>query len=78
MIHQICYPFSAKVWQYQGKGGWHFVSLPEELSIEIRNFAKSQEAGWGRLSVKARLNEFEWETAIWFDTKLNTYLLKNH
>lgn len=75
MISRIKYEFITKVWVYQGKGGWHFVSLPQELSKEIRDNLKSEEEGWGRLKVKAKIGNTEWDTAIWFDTKMDTYIL---
>lgn len=71
----IQYEFSAAIWQYAGPGGWHFVSLPQVLAKEIRDTLKSEEEGWGRLKAVAAIGNSEWKTAIWFDTKLNTYLL---
>lgn len=74
-IKGIKYEFIAKPWQYTGPGAWHFVSLPNELAKEIRNALKSEEEGWGRLTATAKIGNSEWKTAIWFDTKVNTYLL---
>ncbi len=71
----IIYEFTAKTWKYQGHGAWHFVSLPAELTTEIREIRKWQEEGWGRLKILAKTGGSEWETAIWFDTKHETYLL---
>jgi hypothetical protein len=71
----IKYEFASKLWQYQGKGAWHFVTLPRELSNEIRENLKWQEEGWGRLKVMAKIGGSEWRTAIWFDTKCSDYLL---
>ena len=69
------FKFLAKLWQVSSKGGWFFVSLPKEVSEEIRaNFKKFQE-GWGRLKVKAEVENEQWETAIWYDRKAITYLL---
>ncbi len=67
--------FTAKIWQYNGPNGWYFVSLPQDLSKEIREACKDEEQGWGRLPAKAEIGQTTWETAIWFDTKQNTYLL---
>ncbi|GAA4768921.1 MULTISPECIES: DUF1905 domain-containing protein [Flavobacterium] len=75
MSNLIKYDFSAKIWQYNGPNGWHFVSLPQEISKEIRENLKWQEEGWGRLKATAKIGSVEWKTAIWFDTKQNTYLL---
>lgn len=71
----IIYEFKAKPWQYAGKGGWYFISFPSDLAQEIRENLKWQEQGWGRMKATAKIGNSEWETAIWFDTKLNTYLL---
>jgi hypothetical protein len=72
---RIKYEFSEKPWQHPSPGGWFFISLPFEMAKEIRTALKSEEQGWGRLNVVARVGNSEWKTAIWFDTKLNTYLL---
>jgi Domain of unknown function (DUF1905). len=72
------YEFAAKAYQYSSSEdmcGWTFVSLPKELSAEIRNNFKWLEEGWGRMKVTAKLGGTEWQTAIWFDTKQETYLL---
>ncbi len=71
----IRYEFTATLWQYAGAGGWHFVSLPKKMSKEIRKLLRSEEQGWGRLPATARIGQSEWKTAIWFDTKQDTYLL---
>jgi len=72
------FEFFAKTYHYSTTDemcGWTFVSLPHELSVEIRDNFKSLEEGWGRMKVTAKLGSSEWQTAIWFDTKQNTYLL---
>jgi len=74
-IKGVKYEFEAETWQYSGQGGWHFVSLPQHLSIEIRNNFKREEEGWGRLKASAKIGNTEWKTAIWFDTKKDTYIL---
>ena len=74
-IKGIKYEFNATPWKYNGPGGWIFVSLPNHISKEIRNTFKNEEAGWGRLKAIAKSGNTEWQTAIWFDTKMNTYIL---
>lgn len=76
MSVKIKYQFTGKIWQYKAeKGGWYFISLPIEISSEIRKLLQWQEEGWGRLKATAKINATEWETAIWFDSKVKTYLL---
>ncbi len=75
MTGKIKYSFSEKVWQHSGLGGWYFVSLPENMSKEIREMLRPEEEGWGRLKATVQTGKSEWKTAIWFDSKKNTYLL---
>lgn len=74
----IKYEFSAKVYYYSTSAdmaGWTMVSLPKEISMEIRENFKLLEQGWGRMKITAKTGNSEWQTAIWFDTKQDTYLL---
>lgn len=75
MKFTIPFDFEATLWKAGGNSGWHFVSLPIAFSQEIRHLFQKEEEGWGRLPVLACINDHEWETAIWFDTKNNRYLL---
>jgi hypothetical protein len=75
MLKKIKYSFTATLWQHSGHAAWHFVSLPGDLAQEIRKNLGWQEEAWGRLKATASIEDSEWDTAIWFDTKQNTYLL---
>ncbi len=72
---KIKYVFNNAVWQHSGPGGWFFISIPKEISTEIRELHRSEEEGWGRLKAVAKVDELEWETAVWFDSKKQEYLL---
>ena len=72
------YEFTANVYNSSSSAdmiGWVLVSLPKEISIEIRDNFKHLEQGWGRMTATAKIGNTEWQTAIWFDTKQDTYLL---
>ncbi len=75
MQAKIKYDFLNKIWRHNATGGWYFVSLPKDISKEIKEHLQWQEEGWGRMKATAEVKEFEWDTAIWFDKKHNTYLL---
>ena len=75
MKFTIPFEFEATLWKADGNSGWHFVSIPIALSQEIRHLFQKEEEGWGRLPVMAFIGDTSWDTAIWFDTKNNTYLL---
>ena len=71
----IPYHFTAAIWQHSPPGGWYFVTLPRDVSEEIRGALKSEEEGWGRMKAIATIGSTEWKTAIWYDTKHKAYLL---
>ena len=71
----VMYAFTSELWLSPGKGGWWFVSLPAEMSEEIRSTMQHLEGGWGRLHVSVQVGDTAWRTAIWYDTKRGTYLL---
>ncbi len=75
MNGKIKYHFTAKMWRSTEPGSWHFISIPKDISKEIRKNLQWQEEGWGRMKAAAEVNALQWETAIWFDTKSDTYLL---
>lgn len=75
MNGKIRYNFSGSMWKHGSAGGWHLVSLPKSMSKEIRENLQWQEEGWGRMKAEARIEELTWQTAIWFDTKKDTYVL---
>lgn len=69
------YSFRSKVWKSKGKGGWHFVTLPEPLSKKIRKNHGLSEEGWGRLKTLAKTGQSIWETCVWYDTQKESYVL---
>jgi hypothetical protein len=69
------FSFRSKVWKYEGRAGWYFVTLPKQLSKKIRKAHGLSEEGWGRLKTTAQIGKTIWKTAIWFDTKAQSYLL---
>jgi Domain of unknown function (DUF1905) len=71
----IIYHFEATPWRYAGPGCWCFVFVPMDVALEIRAMLKAEHEGWGRLKDRAKVGRTEWETSIWYDTKLKTYLL---
>lgn len=65
--------FTAPLWLWNGKGAWHFITLPQDDSAIIRMAVPRR--GWGSVRVRARIGETEWATSIFPDTKAGAYLL---
>ena len=69
------YTFEAEVWEHEGSGSWHFVSLPpaEADDIEARYGAKA--AGFGSIRVEVTIGATRWRTSLFPDTRRATYVL---
>jgi hypothetical protein len=63
------------LWLWSGEGGsWHFVSVPEELSGDIRAQALAAMRGFGSVKVEAHIHDVAWRTSV-FPVKSGGYLL---
>jgi hypothetical protein len=69
--------FTSLVWIWKGSeaaGRWYFVTVPEELSNEIRAHAFGSPRGFGSVKVQARIGETTWHTSV-FPLNKGGYLL---
>lgn len=69
------YKIDATVWLYQGMAGWHFVTLPEDVSEDIKRQFGDLKRGWGSLPVKVTVGKTTWKTSIFPDKETKGYLL---
>jgi hypothetical protein len=66
---------SAPLWLWTGENGsWHFITVPEELSGEIRAHALAGPRGFGSVKVGARIDDVSWRTSV-FPMKSGGYIL---
>lgn len=74
---QLRYSFTAEVWEQEGPGRWHFVSLPEDVADEIEAVTAppTTAKGFGSIRVEVAIGESRWATSIFPDTKRGTYVL---
>jgi hypothetical protein len=73
-LKQGTYAFDAEVWQAQGKGGWHLVTLPEDVARAIR-FHRPQARGFMPIAVTAQIGKTFWRSAVFPDSKSSSFLL---
>jgi hypothetical protein len=67
--------FTAPLWLWNGeKASWHFVTVPEDESLEIRAESFGTSRGFGSVKVEAVINGVAWRTSV-FPQKSETYLL---
>jgi hypothetical protein len=67
----------ARIWLWsEGKGSWHFLTIPPENAVEIRleSAASASRRGFGSVRVEASINGVAWRTSI-FPQKSGGYIL---
>lgn len=71
------YKFKADVWKYKfdGATAWHFVTLPKDMSAEIKFLSVDKKSPWGSLRVIATIGKTKWKTSLFPDSKSACYFL---
>jgi Domain of unknown function (DUF1905) len=69
--------FDAELWIWDARraDSWTFVSLPAEVSDEIRELAGRSRRGFGSLRVRVTLGGSTWTTSIFPDSGRGCYVL---
>jgi len=67
--------FAAPLWRYPSADGWHFVSLPAEISTDIADITAGARHGFGSVRVAVTVGATSWRTSIFPDSKTGAYLL---
>lgn len=62
------------IWKGEAAGRWHFITVPEEQSGEIRVHAFGNSRGFGSVKVEACVNDVTWRTSV-FPLNSGGYLL---
>ena len=66
--------FTAKLWVYSGAGAWHFVTLPVDVTEQIK-FYREQRRGFGSIRVQVTIGSTQWQTSIFPDKASNSFVL---
>lgn len=66
--------FEAELWQYEGDGGWHFVTLPPEVAAEVRDSVPPRR-GFGSVRVSVAIGESRWDTSLFPDSTSSSFVL---
>jgi hypothetical protein len=69
------FSFEAELWEHDGQGSWHFLSLPEEVADDIDGRFGHLAAGFGSIRVEVVIGSSCWRTSVFPDTKRATYVL---
>lgn len=58
------YTFKNEIWYWRGPAPFYFVSIPEPISEEIREFSSDLSYGWGVIPVNVTIGETTFSTAM--------------
>lgn len=75
-MKQKTYSVKAKLWLYPGESAnWHFLTVPKDISEDIKEATKGLRKGFGSVSVEVTIGKTTWNTSIFPDSKSGTFLL---
>jgi hypothetical protein len=69
------YDAECEIWAYSGKGGWHFATLPADLTAPLKTVRGGQSRAWGSMRVEATIGGSSWTTSLFPDSKSGCFLL---
>ena len=76
MDPDIRYEFEGILWLYTAaKASWHFVTVPKDISDQIRFFAGRGSLGFGSIRVKASVGAASWKTSVFPDKASGCFFL---
>ena len=56
--------FSGVIWCWRGPAPFYFVTVPEEMSRDIRAVSRLVTYGWGVIPMSVQLGRTEWTTSL--------------
>lgn len=70
------------LWHAQNQVSWHFITLPQDKSEEIKFFNENlhrafigKKRGWGAVRVEVTIGKTTWQTSIFPYAKTKAYIL---
>ena len=61
----VNFEFSGEVWYWRGPAPFHFITVPDHQSQDIKDISGFVTYGWGMIPAKVRIGRTEWTTALW-------------
>jgi len=69
------FEFSAELWRWRPDGAWVFLTLPDDVSAEIRQQPRPPRPGFGSIRVSVTIGPSTWTTSIFPDSESGGYVL---
>lgn len=76
LVKRVKFEFTSSVWLYPSvQAAWHFISVPEQMSVSIKSAFGASAKGWGSIPVRATVGKTSWDTSVFPDKKRKAYIL---
>ena len=69
------FTFTGELWAWESTTTWYFISLPKEMSEDIKAFTRHMTRGFRSVRVGVTIGESEWNTSIFPSKEQGVYLL---
>jgi hypothetical protein len=56
--------FAGELYYWRGPSPYHFIRVPEDLSVVLHDLAPVVTYGWGVIPVRVRIGETDFETSL--------------
>ena len=66
--------FETVLWEHEGAGAWHFVTVPLDVSDDLRT-GPGPPKGFGSIRVQVTVGGSTWRTSVFPDTATGRYVL---
>jgi hypothetical protein len=67
--------FRARLWEHDGPGSWHFVTLPADLADAVLDQVEGRGTAFGSVPVEATIGTTTWRTSLFPDRRAGSYVL---
>lgn len=57
--------FKGEIWFWKGPSPFHFVTVPEDESLDLEAASALLTYGWGMIPVTVRIGKTTWTTSLW-------------
>ena len=64
-----------ELWLHDGPGGWHFITLPPDVTDDIRAGVGGAPRPFGAVAAQLTIARTTWSTSLFADTRRQAYLL---
>lgn len=67
--------FTAELWPYEGEAAWFFLTVPADVSDDLRDRTEGLRRGFGSVRVRVTVGGTTWSTSVFPDSKQGVYVL---